>query len=121
MLSNDTSKIIDDARDTLVGQIPVPMMQCQQITLALTYKFMSDDDQTAVDLGGRRHYFTGDLELYGWDNIMSLRLDDTQRSELYRTGLSALQESETMPAVFREIFRDAVVPYRRPPDAGACS
>ena len=111
MLSNDTRKIIDDARDTLVGQIPVPMMQCQQITLALTYKFMSDDDQTAVDLGGRRHYFTGDLERYGWDKIMSLRLDDTQRSELYRTGLSALQESETMPAVFREIFRDAVVPY----------
>ena len=111
MLSNDTRKIIDDARNTLVGQIPVPMMQCQQITLALTYKFMSDDDQAAVDLGGRRHYFTGDLERYSWDKIMSLRLDDTQRSELYRAGLGALQESETMPAVFREIFKDAVVPF----------
>ena len=62
MLSNDTKKVIDDARDTLVGQIPVPMMQCQQITLALSYKFMSDDDQQAVKLGGRPHYFTGDLE-----------------------------------------------------------
>ena len=111
MLSNDTRKIIDDARNTLVGQIPVPMMQCQQITLALTYKFMSDDDQTAVDLGGRRHYFTGDLERCSWEKIMSLRLDDTQRSELYRAGLGALQESETMPAVFREIFKDAVVPF----------
>ena len=111
MLSNDTKKIIDDARDTLVGQIPVPMMQCQQITLALTYKFMSDDDQTAVDLGGRPHYFTGELERYSWDKIMSLRLDDTQRSELYRAGLGAVQESETMPAVFREIFKDAVVPF----------
>ena len=111
MLSNDTRKIIDDARDTLVGQIPVPMMQCQQITLALTYKFMSDDDQTAVGLGGRPHYFTGELEQYGWNKIMSLRLDDTQRSELYRAGLVALQESETMPAVFREIFKDAVVPF----------
>ena len=111
MLSNDTRKIIDDARNTLVGQIPVPMMQCQQITLALTYKFMSDDDQAAVDLGGRRHYFTGALEGYGWDKIMSRRLDDTQRSELYRAGLGALQESDSMPAVFREIFRDAVVPY----------
>ena len=111
MLSNDTKKIIDDARDTLVGQIPVPMMQCQQITLALTYKFMSDDDEQAVELGGQRHYFTGGLEKYGWDKIMSLRLDDTQRSELYRAGLSALQESDSMPAVFREIFKDAVVPY----------
>ena len=111
MFSNDTRKIIDDARDTLVGQIPVPMMQCQQITLALTYKFMSDDDEQAVELGGQRHYFTGDLAEYGWDKIMSLRLDDTQRSELYRTGLDALQESETMPAAFREIFKDAVVPY----------
>ena len=111
MLSNDTKKIIDDARDTLVGQIPVPMMQCQQITLALTYKFMSDDDEQAVELGGQRHYFTGGLEKYGWDKIMSLRLDDTQRSELYRAGLSALQESDSMPAVFREIFKDAMVPY----------
>ena len=111
MLSNDTKKVIDDARDTLVGQIPVPMMQCQQITLALTYKFMSDDDEQAVELGGQRHYFTGGLEKYGWDKIMSLRLDDTQRSELYRAGLSALQESDSMPAVFREIFKDAMVPY----------
>ena len=111
MLKNDTKKIIDDARDTLVGQIPVPMMQCQQITLALTYKFMSDDDEQSVELGGRRHYFTGDLEQYSWDKILSRRLDDTQRSELYRAGLNALQESESMPSVFHEIFRDAVVPY----------
>ena len=111
MLSTDTKKIIDDARDTLVGQIPVPMMQCQQITLALTYKFMSDDDQQAVDLGGRRHYFAGDLEKFDWSQIVSLRLDDTQRSELYRAGLSALQESKSLPTVFREIFKDAVVPY----------
>ena len=111
MFNNDTKKIIDDARDTLVGQIPVPMMQCQQITLALTYKFMSDDDEQSVELGGRPHYFTGDLEQYRWDKIISRRLDDTQRSELYRAGLNALQESESMPSVFREIFRDAVVPY----------
>ena len=111
MLSNDTKKVIDDARDTLVGQIPVPMMQCQQITLALTYKFMSDDDEQAVELGGQRHYFTGGLEKYGWDKIMSLRLDDTQRSELYRAGLSALQVSNSLPAVFHEIFKDAMVPY----------
>ena len=71
VLSNDTKRIIDDARDTLVGQIPVPMMQCQQITLALTYKFMSDDDQRAVDLGGRRHYFAGDLEEFDWSRIVS--------------------------------------------------
>ena len=111
MLNNDTKKIIDDARDTLVGQIPVPMMQCQQITLALTYKFMSDDDEQSVELGGRRHYFTGDLEQYSWDKILSRRLDDTQRSEIYRAGLNALQESESMPSVFHEIFKDAMVPY----------
>ena len=77
VLSNETKRIIDDAKDTLVGQIPVPMMQCQQITLALTYKFMSDDDQQAVDLGGRRHYFTGDLEKYEWSKVVSLRLELT--------------------------------------------
>ena len=111
MLSNDTRKIIDEARDTLVGQIPVPMMQCQQITLALTYKFMSDDDEQAVDLGGQPHYFTDDLEKYTWNKIVSRRIDDTQRSELYREGITALRDSKTMPAVFQEIFKDAVVPY----------
>ena len=111
MLNNDTKKIIDDACDTLVGQIPVPMMQCQQITLALTYKFMSDDDQQSIDLGGKRHYFAGDLEQYGWGRIVSRRLDDTQRSQLYRDGISALRESDSLPAVFREIFKDAVVPF----------
>ena len=95
----------------MVGQIPVPMMQCQQITLALTYKFMSDDDEQAVDLGGQPHYFTDGLEKYTWNKIVSRRIDDTQRSELYRDGLTALRDSETMPAVFREIFKDAVVPY----------
>ena len=111
MLSNGTKKIIDDARNTLVGQIPVPMMQCQQITLALTYKFMSDDDNQAEELGGQRHYFTAGMEKYSWDRIMRLQLDDTQRSQMYREGLTALRESEDMPAVFREIFRDAAVPY----------
>ena len=111
VLSNDTKKIIDDARDTLVGQIPVPMMQCQQITLALTYKFMSDDDQQSIELGGQRHYFADALEGYEWGQIISRRLDDTQRSGLYRAGLAALQESESLPAVFREIFKDAMVPY----------
>ena len=111
MLNNDTKKIIDDARDTLVGQLPVPMMQCQQITLALTYKFMSDDDRQAVELGGERHYFAGGLEGYEWDHLVSRRLDDTQRSELYRAGLEALKNSDSLPTVFREVFRDAVVPY----------
>ena len=111
VLSNDTKKIIDDARDTLVGQIPVPMMQCQQITLALVYKFMSDDDEQAIDMGGQPHYFIDDLDKYTWDKIVSRRLDDTQRSELYREGLTALRNSQTMPTVFREIFKDAVVPY----------
>ena len=111
MLNNNTKRIIDDARDILVGQIPVPMMQCQQITLALTYKFMSDDDQLAVELGSPPHYFKDDLEGYEWDQVTKSSLDDTQRSEFYRAGLSALGGSDTLPAVFREIFKDALVPY----------
>ena len=43
--------------------------------------------------------------------MVSLRLDDTERSRLYREGLNALQESESLPTVFREIFKDAVVPF----------
>ena len=51
MLTPETKRKIDNCRDTLVGKIPVPMSQIEQITLALTYKFMSDIDEENRELG----------------------------------------------------------------------
>ncbi len=39
MLDVETKKIIDNARDILVGKLPAPNTQVEQITLAMLYKF----------------------------------------------------------------------------------
>ncbi|GBL35652.1 hypothetical protein EMGBS15_12470 [Filimonas sp.] len=49
MLDNITKKNIDDCRDVLVGKVPDPKSQIEQITLALIYKFMDDMDKEAVE------------------------------------------------------------------------
>ena len=45
MLNQETKRRIDSARDILVGKIPDPKAQVEQITTALIYKFMDDMDK----------------------------------------------------------------------------
>ena len=61
-------KAIDDLRDTIVGKIPMPNTQVEQITLALLYKFMDDMDYASVSLGGNATFFSDEFEKYGWKN-----------------------------------------------------
>jgi len=42
MLDTTTKRRIDTARDILVGKVPDPKSQVEQITIALIYKFMDD-------------------------------------------------------------------------------
>ena len=44
MLDAETKRRIDTARDLLVGKVPDPKSQVEQITIALIYKFMDDMD-----------------------------------------------------------------------------
>ena len=57
MLDNETKRKIDTARDILVGKVPDPKSQVEQITIALIYKFMDDMDKEAVDFGGEATFF----------------------------------------------------------------
>ncbi|MDZ4348332.1 MAG: hypothetical protein U1A22_02230 [Xanthomonadaceae bacterium] len=66
MLDTDTKRRIDAARDILVGKVPDPKSQVEQITIVLIYKFMDDMDAESEELGGRRKFFTGDYARYGW-------------------------------------------------------
>ena len=56
MLDADTKRRIDTARDILVGKVPDPKSQVEQITIALIYKFMDDIDATSEELGGERSF-----------------------------------------------------------------
>jgi len=57
MLDTATKKGIDSARDILVGKVPDPKSQVEQITIALIYKFMDDMDRQSEELGGARRAF----------------------------------------------------------------
>ena len=51
MLDQETKRKIDNARDILVGKVPDPKSQVEQITIALIYKFMDDMDKESVEMG----------------------------------------------------------------------
>jgi type I restriction enzyme M protein len=51
MLDTTTKRRIDTARDILVGKVPDPKSQVEQITIALIYKFMDDMDAESAELG----------------------------------------------------------------------
>ena len=57
MLDADTKRRIDTARDILVGKVPDPKSQVEQITIALIYKFMDDIDAESEEFGGKRKIF----------------------------------------------------------------
>jgi len=74
MLDQDTKRKIDNARDILVGKVPDPKSQVEQITIALIYKFMDDMDKQSEEMGGKASFFTGEYKKYAWSNIFDPRL-----------------------------------------------
>jgi type I restriction enzyme M protein len=114
MLDTATKRRIDTARDILVGKVPDPKSQVEQITIALIYKFMDDMDAEAEELGGMRSFFTGPYAKYGWAKLMSPSLGGHEMLGLYGEGISKMPENPGIPALFREIFKNAYLPYRDP-------
>lgn len=114
MLSNGTKKKIDTARDILVGKIPMPTAQVEQITLALIYKFMADMDKKAKDLGDSSGFFSNGYEKYAWDLIMDKSLAARDRVTLYSEGLEKMSLNPYIPQLFRDIFRNAFLPFKDP-------
>jgi type I restriction enzyme M protein len=114
MLDTDTKRRIDTARDILVGKVPDPKSQVEQITIALIYKFMDDMDAEAEELGGKRKFFTGDYARYGWAKIMAPSLGGHEMLALYGEGIAKMPENPGIPPLFRDIFKNAYLPYRDP-------
>jgi type I restriction enzyme M protein len=118
LLNSDTKRHIDAARDVLVGVAPNPTTQIDQITDALIYKFMDDMDQASVKAGGEASFFVGDLEKYAWSNLMSTRMGNQEKMDLYSEALTKFSEAKQLPELFRTIFRAAFLPYRSPETLG---
>ncbi|HLD63370.1 MAG TPA: N-6 DNA methylase [Candidatus Peribacteraceae bacterium] len=114
MLDTATKRRIDTARDILVGKVPDPKSQVEQITIALIYKFMDDMDAEAEEMGGKRKFFTGDFARYGWAKLMSAGIGGHELIGLYGEGITTMPQNPGIPALFRDIFKNAYLPYRDP-------
>jgi type I restriction enzyme M protein len=114
MLNFDIKRKINTLRDILVGKVPDPKAQVEQITIALIYKFMDDMDLEGMEFGASREFFKEDYEKYAWSNIMQPENSGQQRSNLYAEGIDKMSTNRHLPQLFRDIFRGAYVPYRDP-------
>ena len=114
MLDAATKRRIDTARDILVGKVPDPKSQVEQITIALIYKFMDDIDAASEELGGERQFFAGDFARYGWPRLVRSGLGGHETLNLYAEAITRMPENRGIPALFREIFKNAYLPYRDP-------
>ena len=114
MLTQETKRKIDSARQILVGKVPDPKAQIDQITTALIYKFMDDMDKDAMELGGKARFFTNGFEKYAWSKILDPKLGGHERLELYGEAITKLWQNNHLPQLFRDIFKDAFLPYRSP-------
>lgn len=114
MLDINTKRRIDTARDILVGKVPDPKSQVEQITIALIYKFMDDMDTEAEEWGGKRKFFTGDFARYGWAKLMRSGLGGHEILNLYAEAIAKMPENPGIPPLFRDIFKNAYLPYRDP-------
>ena len=114
MLDADTKRRIDTARDILVGKVPDPKSQVEQITIALIYKFMDDMDAESEELGGARKFFTGEFVRYGWAKLMRSGLGGHETLNLYAEAIDRMPENPGIPLLFRNIFQNAYLPYRDP-------
>jgi type I restriction enzyme M protein len=132
MLDTATKKRIDDCRDILVGKLPDPKAQIEQITIGLIYKFMDDMDKDAIELGGKAKFFSNftipdpefpndpdkrkvvDFEKYSWDSLFDAKVTASEMLKLYSEAILSMDKNPNIPQLFRDIFKNAYLPYRDP-------
>lgn len=114
MLDSETKSRIDNCRNILVGKVPDPKSQVEQITIALIYKFMDDMDAESEELGGERKFFAGPFARFGWPQLMAPSLGGFEVLALYSEAISKMNENPGVPELFRDIFKNAYLPYRDP-------
>lgn len=114
MLDQETKKRIDDCRNILVGKVPDAKSQVEQITISMIYKFMYDMDLESMEMGGIPTFFVGEYEKYSWGNIFNPRIGGNEMISLYGEGIVKMNLNPNIPQLFRDIFKNAYLPYRDP-------
>ncbi|OGZ43459.1 MAG: hypothetical protein A3J55_02785 [Candidatus Ryanbacteria bacterium RIFCSPHIGHO2_02_FULL_45_17b] len=111
MLDATTKRKIDSARQILVGKVPDPKAQVEQITTALVYKFMDDMDKESQELGGQTRFFANGFAKYSWTKLLDKRLSGAERLDLYVQAITNMSKNPHIPQLFKDIFKGAALPY----------
>ncbi len=114
MLDDVTKKRINTLRQILVGKLPDPKAQVEQITNGLIYKFMNDMDEQSVSMGGKSTYFSGKFQRYSWKNLMDTKTSGVEKIKLYSDAIEQMYTNENLPELFREIFKNSFLPFKDP-------
>ena len=109
MLDTITKRRIDNCRDILVGKLPDPKAQIEQITIGLIYKFMDDMDKESIELGGNAKFFSENFEKYSWDNLFDSKVTATEMLRLYSDSIENMEKNPNIPQLFRDIFNNALL------------
>lgn len=112
MLNKETKKKIDNARNILVGVLPLPSDQIELITIALIYKFMDDQDEELRSIGLEEKFFVDNLKDYSWQHLMSNQLSADQRVTKFINAIEEIQKSKHIPSLFKEIFTNTFLKFR---------
>src|SRR3989344_9625616 len=111
MLDSITKRKLDSARQILVGKVPDPKAQVEQITTALVYKFMDDMDKESEELGGKAKFFANGFSQYSWTKLLDNKLSGQDRLDLYVQAITNMSKNPHIPQLFRDIFKGAFLPY----------
>ncbi len=114
MLDDATKKRINSLRQILVGKLPDPKAQVEQITNGLIYKFMNDMDEQSVSMGGKSTYFSGKFQKYSWKNLLDTKTSGVEKIALYSEAIEQMYTNENLPELFREIFKNSFLPFKDP-------
>lgn len=76
---------------------------------------MDDMDKEAVEkFKGKAKFFTGEYAKYGWRKLFDPSLSGQDMLSLYSEALEKLNTNPNIPELFRNIFKNAYLPYRDP-------
>jgi len=114
MLDQTTKRKLDSARQILVGKVPDPKAQVEQITTALIYKFMDDMDKENEEVGLKTQFFVGDFQKFSWTKLLDNKLSGQDRLDLYVQAITNMPKNPHIPQLFRNIFKSAFLPYNDP-------
>ena len=121
MLDNETKRRINSLRDILVGKLPDPKAQVEQITNGLIYKFMNDMDDESVSMGGKATYFSGKFKKYSWGHLMDTKTSGIEKVSLYSEAIEQMYNNGNLPELFKFSTSDTPIGEPLPQPVGpAC-